>query len=415
MAGFNLGALGAVGSGIVPGYQQGQYNQAVIALQQIQRQQALLKLQQEQQQQRSLPQIAGAINSWANLPIPGATPMPAAIGPGQPSMPGAPTPPVPAGGYNGPAPMPSPSPGGPINTSPMPGSPTPGQSPSSALQRFSPTSPIYNSDLKTLWRQLKAANPGMDNVTVMQALGQMQHLMGPEAKQQYDLMNLGVKLSGQQNTLDVSKNRIDAAMDRLQFLEGQVNNRQGNSLGARQTAAEARRLVALQNRATSLGLDVSDNDDATSLQAKISRAARSNIGAKDATAAVKNNPDHAAFRQAVKGADEAHQSITDILKRNKGVRPAPGTPDDDELSSLIKQRQQYEADKDAAYKRLRAAGHATRLGGYNKMHDQARQAASQPESGRKENPARPQSQDDFDALPDGAVYIDPDDGKIYQK
>lgn len=42
-------------------------------------------------------------------------------------------------------------------------------------------------------------------------------------------------------------------------------------------------------------------------------------------------------------------------------------------------------------------------------------AAAQPQAGTQQNPAKPTTQEDFDALPAGSYFIDPDDGKLYTK
>lgn len=332
---FDLTGLGAMLSSVPSGYLAGQRQRAATAYTR-----ALVGRLQEEQRQATLARAAESAAGSGLLgdaggftaAVPGASPMPQQMAPGQPSVPVT----RPQGG----------APVSPPAAAPSPAAVGARVSPFQALSPFA------------IARRIKTANPGIDPGTLFSAVEKTIGMMGPVAQLQSRAELAQLRLDMQMQSLDErvreANIRLQQGADRLDIqrdaanLRMQIAQMQQEGADRRQLASLA---AAVDRLAARAGVQTKSGESTAD---KLHDVAGANAGKKtakaEATAAQRE------YNTLATQLREATASISDVIRENGGLVPAPNSPGRAKYDQLKARRDALFDKMVAARRKAQAAG-----------------------------------------------------------
>lgn len=363
--------LAAFGSAVPGGYQLGQATDADIMFRRAQALKAQQQLKDEAIARAARAAAARSMYGPNSMPtgapgmaVPGATPMPGAPAP-QPMAPGQPSVPMqPPHSQVGPTPNGTPGFAPPQPQASHPGAPAP----SGGFGGLGPMPP-GGYDIGQLAQVIKRRNPGIDDETLFAAIQQTQALLNPEGKLQLQYMTQLLRDEEARARVDATLRGQDKATERTEIQQKGATGRT-----AMQQAGAGQR-TEQRIGASERGQDI--------------RASTAKRG-QDITAGNKTAAQLAS--EATAEVEKYNKQIGDLIRENDGLVPAAGSPKRAEYDRL-------KALRDSAIDRKIAARKRAGGGVETKPTDFGA-------TGTKDNPARPKTQAEYDALPKGAWFED---------
>ena len=357
---------------------------------QMQMQKLQQQMQQDAQQYQQSQQIAqlGGL-ALQGMGAPGGQPggAPQGVMPGGPTPMGAGQPSMPGGGGGAPQGGAMPPAGGSPQGG-MPGQPAGSGQGAGIQSAFGPPDTPQGYSLGAMARGIKKINPQADDGTVFQTVVQLQHLLAPNDKFALQQKLQQMKVEGSLKEIEARSAASDKA-------------RKGDLADTLQIEGVRHKdALELEDRRYGHSMDRIDENNST------------RSGKNPALVGAKADYDDASAEL-----QDINNQINTLKQKNGGFTPGPTSPDWKDMDRLLKAR------NETSSKRLQAKQK------YDGVLRQGRGAAAAggpaggggaptpgPQGGASQDaPAKPSTQEDFDALPSGAYFVNPSDGRVLQK